>query len=94
MERVSHAYWSRYVLIVIYSRYDRKKHSHVKVHSIHVFVADIDECASHPCQHGGTCTDRVNRNTCTCASGYEDTTCGTGNLHICAETCRLGPTSV
>ena len=47
-----------------------------------LFIPDIDECVSHPCQHGGTCTDRVNRYTCTCASGYEDTTCGTGTSHV------------
>ena len=46
------------------------------------FVPDTDECASHPCQHSGTCSDRVNGYTCTCVSGYEDTTCGTGKYHI------------
>lgn len=24
------------------------------------FNAEIDECANHPCQHGGTCRDGVN----------------------------------
>ena len=46
------------------------------------FRSDTDECDSHPCQHGSTCTDRVNGYTCTCISGYESTTCGTGKSHI------------
>ena len=39
---------------------------------------DIDRCVSHPCQHGGTYIGRVNRYTCTGASGYEGSTCGMG----------------
>ena len=47
-----------------------------------VFFLDIDEYDSCPCQQGSTCTDRVNRFTCTCASGYEGTMCGTGTSHV------------
>ena len=43
----------------------------------HVF-ADIDECASDPCQFGGTCTDAVNGHTCTCATGYAGDECQIG----------------
>ena len=38
---------------------------------------DIDDCASDPCQNGGTCTDKVNAFSCACASGYEGDTCVT-----------------
>ena len=40
-------------------------------------LADIDECASSPCQNGGTCTDLVNDFACTCAPGYTGTVCET-----------------
>jgi hypothetical protein len=49
------------------------------------FIPETEECASHPCQHRGTCTDRVNGYTCTCLIGYEGPTCGTGKLHICVK---------
>ncbi|KAK2184233.1 hypothetical protein NP493_275g00009 [Ridgeia piscesae] len=38
---------------------------------------DIDECVSSPCQNGGSCSDEVNKFSCTCASGYEGATCQT-----------------
>ena len=38
-------------------------------------VADINECASSPCQHGGVCRDDVNRFTCVCAAGAQGTRC-------------------
>ena len=42
------------------------------------FIPDNDECSSVPCQHGGTCTDHVNKYTCTCPIGYTGTVCETG----------------
>ena len=43
------------------------------------FLAEIDECDSSPCQHGGTCSDEINQYTCTCAgTGYDGTNCETG----------------
>ena len=48
----------------------------------HIFIPDTDECASHPCQHRGICTDRVNGYVCACLTGYEGPTCGTGKSHI------------
>ena len=39
---------------------------------------DIDECASAPCQNGGTCVDQVNGYLCQCAPGYTDLQCQTG----------------
>ena len=43
----------------------------------HVAV-DTDECGSNPCQHGGTCSDRVNYYACTCSTGYKGSNCETG----------------
>jgi hypothetical protein len=46
-------------------------------------VADVDECASSPCQNGGSCTDDVNSYTCDCSPGYTGPECQTG---ICCVT--------
>ena len=43
-----------------------------------IFI-DIDECASSPCQNGGSCTDQVNGYTCNCVDGYGGTSCESGN---------------
>ena len=43
-----------------------------------IFI-DIDECASIPCQNGGSCTDQVNSYACNCVDGYDGTNCETGN---------------
>ena len=49
---------------------------------------DINECASDPCQNGGTCTDMVNGYTCDCAPGYSGTDCESS---VCDEiTCMNG----
>ncbi|NXD62089.1 CRUM1 protein, partial [Eolophus roseicapillus] len=37
--------------------------------------AEIDECASDPCQNGGLCNDHVGFYTCTCAPGYQGMQC-------------------
>ena len=44
---------------------------------IYVLYSDIDECASNPCQNGGTCADDVNRYDCTCEAGYTGADCET-----------------
>ena len=36
--------------------------------------ADIDECASQPCQNGGTCVDMLNKFECTNPPGITGTT--------------------
>ena len=49
---------------------------------IYVLYPDIDECASNPCQNGGTCADDVNRYDCTCEAGYTGADCETSRQHI------------
>ena len=39
---------------------------------------DIDECATSPCQNGGSCSDQINDYTCNCTSGYVGTNCEYG----------------
>ncbi|XP_071475575.1 sushi, nidogen and EGF-like domain-containing protein 1 isoform X1 [Marmota flaviventris] len=36
---------------------------------------DVNECASHPCQNGGTCTNGVNSFSCECPAGFRGPTC-------------------
>uniref|UniRef100_A0ABM5EV90 Fibulin-7-like n=1 Tax=Pogona vitticeps TaxID=103695 RepID=A0ABM5EV90_9SAUR len=36
---------------------------------------NIDDCASSPCAHGGTCVDGVHRYSCLCPSGWSGSTC-------------------
>jgi len=43
--------------------------------SYNFFYPDINECASSPCLHGGTCLDGVNAYTCTCSAGYSGRNC-------------------
>uniref|UniRef100_A0A8C2XCD3 Sushi, nidogen and EGF like domains 1 n=1 Tax=Cyclopterus lumpus TaxID=8103 RepID=A0A8C2XCD3_CYCLU len=38
---------------------------------------DVDECASHPCQNGGTCEDQINSFLCRCPPGYTGIQCET-----------------
>ncbi len=41
----------------------------------HLCVSDIDECASGPCQNGGTCMDGMNGYVCQCPPEWTDTHC-------------------
>lgn len=41
-------------------------------------VSDVNECASQPCQNGGTCTHGVNSFRCQCPAGFGGPTCETG----------------
>ena len=40
----------------------------------------MDECASGPCQNGGSCTDQIGSYNCTCAPGFKGTNCQIGVL--------------
>ena len=44
-----------------------------------ILYLDIDDCATSPCQNGGSCTDQVNGYTCNCVGGYDGTNCENGN---------------
>ena len=50
-----------------------------------LYSADTDECASGPCQNGGTCTDQVNGYLCSCVAGYSGADCQTGELTVVYE---------
>ncbi|XP_076009719.1 sushi, nidogen and EGF-like domain-containing protein 1 [Genypterus blacodes] len=47
---------------------------------------NVNECASLPCQNGGTCTDQINSFTCQCPPGYTGTQCETD-----IDECKDGP---
>ena len=42
------------------------------------FCLDFDECASFPCQSGGTCADGIDGYTCVCVAGHTGDSCETG----------------
>ena len=44
-----------------------------------MFLLDIDECASDPCQNSVTCYDGMNGYTCDCLPGYTGPICQSGN---------------
>ena len=46
---------------------------------IFIFISDINECISSPCQNGGYCWDHVNNYTCDCQPGYVGYNCQIGN---------------
>ena len=44
-----------------------------------VFV-DVDECASSPCQNGGTCKNEIGTYKCLCFPGYKGKNCDQGEV--------------
>ena len=42
-------------------------------------MVEIDECATSPCQNGGSCNDQINGYTCNCVDGYDGLNCENGN---------------
>ncbi|KAM9249345.1 sushi, nidogen and EGF-like domain-containing protein 1 [Dugong dugon] len=49
---------------------------------------DVDECASHPCQNGGSCTHGVNSFTCQCPAGFGGPTCETAQSPCDTKACQ------
>lgn len=48
---------------------------------------NIDECASNPCQNGGTCSDAIDSFHCRCQFGYQGQTCSVRSLTFVAFKC-------
>ena len=44
--------------------------------------ADIDECASSPCQHDAMCHNELDLYRCSCLPGYTGSNCETGEYSI------------
>ncbi|XP_059785117.1 sushi, nidogen and EGF-like domain-containing protein 1 isoform X10 [Balaenoptera ricei] len=51
---------------------------------------DVNECASHPCQNGGTCTHGVHSFICQCPAGFAGPTCETAQSPCDARECENG----
>ncbi|KAI6061295.1 NOTCH3 isoform 3 [Aix galericulata] len=51
---------------------------------------EINECASNPCQDGGTCVDGANGFTCLCPPGTRDAQCRPGTLPCHSSPCAHG----
>ncbi|KIH43878.1 EGF-like domain protein, partial [Ancylostoma duodenale] len=49
---------------------------------------NIDDCASQPCQNGGTCTDEVAGFSCSCPAGYRGVHCQHLVDHCSTSPCR------
>ena len=52
-------------------------------------IADIDECASNPCDHG-ICYDQENGFECKCRSGWEGDFCDTDIDECASDPCING----
>ncbi|XP_012517869.1 PREDICTED: sushi, nidogen and EGF-like domain-containing protein 1 [Propithecus coquereli] len=51
---------------------------------------DVNECASHPCQNGGTCTHGVNSFSCRCPAGFGGPACETAQSPCDTKECQNG----
>nr|XP_020143666.1 sushi, nidogen and EGF-like domain-containing protein 1 isoform X2 [Microcebus murinus] len=51
---------------------------------------DVNECASQPCQNGGTCTHGVNSFSCRCPAGFGGPTCETAQSPCDTKECQNG----
>lgn len=43
-----------------------------------VFLTDVDDCQSEPCENGGTCIDKIDSFLCLCLPSYGGDTCEKG----------------
>uniref|UniRef100_H0WH28 Sushi, nidogen and EGF like domains 1 n=1 Tax=Otolemur garnettii TaxID=30611 RepID=H0WH28_OTOGA len=51
---------------------------------------DVNECTSHPCQNGGTCTHSANSYSCQCPAGFRGPTCETAQSPCDTQECQNG----
>lgn len=49
-----------------------------------LFLADVDDCQSEPCENGGTCIDKIDSFLCLCLPSYEGDRCekGEDDTHV------------
>lgn len=50
----------------------------------------LSACASHPCQSGGTCLERITSYACICPDGYNGTNCQNAINYCTSNPCRNG----
>ena len=62
--------WSHFDVIILHTLFCVWAEIFIDEQCHVTFFPDINECASDPCQNGGTCTDGVNGFTCANAAGY------------------------
>ena len=63
-----------------------------RISNVEILFADIDECASSPCQNGGTCVDGINSYSCNCNAGYTGDNCETDIDECASSPCQNGGT--
>ncbi|CAH2218126.1 jg26282, partial [Pararge aegeria aegeria] len=51
---------------------------------------DVDDCASHPCRHGGECVDLLDAYRCICPVGFEGADCEDDRDHCAGAPCGNG----
>ena len=59
-----------------------------------IIISAIDECASNPCDNGGTCTDLKDDVKCDCMGGYSGKFCEIENDECLSDPCYQGATCV
>lgn len=50
--------------------------------TINITFIDVNECANNPCQYGGTCHNKFNSYTCSCAPGFVGENCIGGEYTV------------
>lgn len=59
-----------------------------------MFLVDIDDCSSNPCNNGGTCSDLKDDVLCECPAGYSGKFCENENDECLSDPCYQGATCV
>lgn len=61
-----------------FNAFRQMANKHLILYASLFFMADIDDCASNPCENGGTCVDGIQSWRCVCVPGYIGQTCAIG----------------